>query len=108
MKNHYKYLDNFLVAFLKKVFAEKFNQYAHNDGLIVAHGDKCYQYRNEWEAAGIPFNHGVMIYLLSYLNPYADTVRQTANGWIPVETWVIERYPEFKEIIFSLELALDN
>jgi hypothetical protein len=75
------------------------------DGGIVAHGDKCYSYRSEWESKGIPFEHGVAIYLLTYLRPYSKEVRETSNGWVAPKDWVIANYHKF---VNHLPVELDN
>jgi len=65
-------------------------------GMITAHGDKCYGYRAEWDAAGIPFEHGVAIYLLTYCSPYSKESRETEEGWVDPWRWVIANYERFK------------
>jgi hypothetical protein len=64
-------------------------------GIITAHGDKAYSYRETWEKAGIHFFHGVAIYLLSYVRPFSNEVRETANGWVDVCQWVIDNKDRF-------------
>jgi hypothetical protein len=92
-KNHYNWLDANFPVFCQKLGIEK-HRY---NGLIVCHGDKCYSYRSRWEEAGIPFEHGVAIYLISYLHPWSDEVRQVGKKWVDVCKWVIENYYQFKE-----------
>lgn len=94
--NHYDWLDKYLPPFLNKLNID-FN--TRCPGIISAHADKCYTYRSKWENTGIPFPHGVAVYLLTYLNPYANTVRETNQGWIPPEKWVIDNYPKFKNLL---------
>ena len=68
----------------------------------MSHGDKTRQYRDQWEDAGVPFNHGAFIYLMSHISPYSDQVRQTEDGWVDVAEWVINFYksnPAFVELI---------
>lgn len=96
MSNHYDWLNKNFNKFTKSLgFKEDLT------GLISAHGDKAYQYEHLWKEKGIPFEHGVAMYLLTYVNPYAKQVRETANGWINPCEWVIENYPRFK-INFNL------
>lgn len=90
--NHYKFIERFGQEFsdlvgLKYSVAE----------LSVPHGDKCYGFKDEWEDAGIPFNHGAMIYLLSFCSPYSSQCRTTETGWVPVEDWVM-RFAKNAEI----------
>lgn len=89
--SHYDWLEENFQVFLNRLGAEASN------GLIIAHGDKCYQYRDDWAAKGIPFPHGVAMYLLLSMNPYCKEVRQTINGWVDPRHWVINNYDRFKE-----------
>jgi hypothetical protein len=90
--NHYDWLKEHFVEFLTNIgFADA----RYCGGMIVAHGDKCSQYRERWNAVGIPFEHGVAIYLLTYLSPYSKESRETANGWVDPYKWVIDAYPRF-------------
>jgi hypothetical protein len=98
-KSHYDWLDEHFETFLTRVYvaAERDPEHAKGEkGLISAHGDKCYAYREEWAAAGIPFEHGVAVYLLSYLYPWSNTVRKTDGGWVAPKDWVIAEYPKYK------------
>lgn len=61
--------------------------------IITADSDKCEQYRKMWENAGVPYEHGVMIYLISKSNPYCLEARRK----VPVGQWVVDNYPKFKE-----------
>ena len=89
--NHYDYLEAHLPAFFEAVGVSG----ANNAGIISAHGDKAYSYRHEWEKLGIPFNHGVALYLLSYCRPFDLEVRQTAGGWVAPKDWVASNYERF-------------
>lgn len=91
--NHYKWLDHHLQTFFKALGVSCTN------GIIVAHGDKCYSYREEWEDAGIPFSHGVALYLLSYIHPYSKTCRETEGGWIKPSDWVISNYTQLSSLL---------
>lgn len=96
--NHYDYLELHFEAFYRKLCeVEKLpvTNAAGGGGLIVAHGDKCYQYRDEWRRAGLTFEHGVAIYLLTYLGPWSDSVRGTPDGWVSPSQWVIANAPRF-------------
>jgi hypothetical protein len=70
-----------------------------NAGIIVAHGDKCYSYQDIWDKYGIPFEHGVAVYLLTYMRPWGLESRDTEDGWKPPHEWVIENYDRFKEFL---------
>lgn len=93
--NHYKYLEKHLPAFFAKIGIN----WDCNSGIISAHGDKCYQYRTDWEEQGIPFSHGVAIYLASYCKPYNKEVRMTDEGFIRPDDWTIEKYSLWKDLL---------
>lgn len=102
--SHYKWLDKYLPVFFAKLNIIP-NHPASTAGIISAHGDKCYTYRDKWEKAGVHFFHGVAIYLCSYLNRYSDEVRDTPNGWVDPSQWVIDNYREghkFAELLRSI------
>lgn len=95
---HYKYLEKHLPSIFEKIDLD-FNDYG---GIIRAHGDKTYTFRYIWEKAGIPFEHGSAIYLLTYVPPYNKESRDTKTGWVDPEIWVIENYSSghhFKNIL---------
>ena len=99
-ENHYKYLDKMT----KKTFeALEINYEMLYAGIVVAHGDKCYSYRDYWLENGISFNRGALIYLLSHTSKYRRESRDTPNGWKPVEDWVVESYDKFEDLIISIE-----
>ena len=99
MNNHYTYLDKNLAQFLKnlKKIPNPLSFSFH--GLITAHGDKCYGYESQWTSAGIPFNHGCMIYLLTYLSPWSSEVREVDGKFIKPVDWVMNNYKRFKPFI---------
>jgi hypothetical protein len=92
--SHYDWLEEHLEPFLEAVGVHPNHG---NNGLIGAHGDKCYGYKHLWEEAGIPFEHGVAIFLLSYVRPYGLEVRDTPDGFVKVDQWVVDNYDRFKE-----------
>lgn len=61
-------------------------------GMIDAHSAKSLQYEEEWAENGIPFAHGIAVHFLTYLWPYSDEVRETANGWVDPCDWVVHNY----------------
>ena len=95
-KSHYHWLEENLPIFFEKLSIDfKYKC----PGIISAHGDKCSSYKNLWNLAGIPFEHGVAIYLLSYLSPWSDTVRKTKEKWVKPDAWVIEKYSELVHLL---------
>lgn len=94
--NHYDWLDENFPSFLAKLGVD-FN--TRCPGIISCHGDKCYSYRRDWEEVGIPFEHGVALYILTYLKPWDEECRSTSKGWIPPKVWVIKNYNRFKDFL---------
>lgn len=84
--NHYDWLEENLLEFAR-IFGVDGRLHK---GAIAAHGDKCYGYEEQWKTANIPFPVGVAIYLLSYHRPYSESVRDTSNGWVAPDQWVVK------------------
>jgi len=97
---HYDWLDANLQDFLEKLGRATQDAY----WLIHAHGDKCYSNKAVWKKAGVPFSHGVAIYLLTYLSPWQDEVRQTKKGFVKPYIWVMENYERFKPFLTTEDL----
>lgn len=97
--NHYPYLEAHLFDFMAKVGVNVDSC----KGLISAAGDKCHQYQRKWEDAGVPFQHGATIYMLTYCDPFSDEVRETGNGFVAPAQWVIDNYPKFKPFLPPVE-----
>ena len=95
-KSHYHWLEENLPVFLERLNID-FNSIC--PGIISAHGDKGYSYRNVWNKHGIPFEHGMAIYLLSYLSPFSETVRDTKTGWVVPCLWVLEKHSELAHLL---------
>lgn len=95
--SHYDYLDRTFPSFLKKL---GINFEDRCPGIIVSHGDKCYAYEGKWEENNISFEHGVSLYLLTYLRPWSEEVRETKNGWVDPSDWVINNYEKFKDLLY--------
>jgi hypothetical protein len=97
MANHYDYLDREWVPFYHRVCEMegiKINDHINN-GMIIAHTDKCYQCATMWNNHDVPFERGVAIYLLTYIMPWAGQVRDRADGWAAPANWVVENYQRF-------------
>jgi len=94
MNNHYDYLEKYLNPVLNEILSTE-NEYR---GMIAAHGDKCRGYKDKWKCEGIPFNHGALMYLMTYISPWSKEVRETIGGeWVAPFDWVVENYNKFKE-----------
>lgn len=93
--NHYKWLEKHL----PDIFRALGLRWDFYYGIVGAHGDKFYQYRKAFDDAGIPFPHGCAIGLLSYVHPYGDEVRETKNGWVSVDEWIVKNYERFKPVL---------
>ncbi len=68
-------------------------------GVLAAHGDKAYQYRTQFEKAGLEFHEGVAIYLLSYYSPFSKEVRETSTGWVAPVDWVCSNKDRFQPLL---------
>lgn len=90
--SHYKYLDEHLEAFWLNVRGRTLEE-DWAAGIVSAHGDKGYGYRSDWEQAGIPFEHGMAIYLLTYTDTLGNTPKHESCQW------VIDNYDRFKQFL---------
>ena len=100
MRNHYHWLEVNLLDFFRKLpeLKTQVDSGWLNEGIISAHGDKCYSYRDTWAKAGIPFEHGVAIYLLTYMKPWCNEA----------DNWVVDNYSRFKDLLPPLEVEVFN
>lgn len=99
--SHYDYLDAILEAFWKLVF-DKTPEEMWCDAIVACHGDKCYGYRGTWEKFEIPFNHGALLYLLTYTSKLGDTPKHKSCEW------VIQNYPKYMHKIQEAEKSLSK
>lgn len=95
-KQVYDYLYDNLNVFFKRIGLDT---EVYNNGLIVAHGDKCEMYKDIWAEHGISMEHGSALYLLTFCHPFSKEVRQTENGWVHPYQWVIDNYNRFKKFL---------
>ena len=86
-------LKNDFSIFLRNIGKE--NQVPYAESIIVCDADKCTQYSDVWKRNGIPYEHGVMIYLITKMRPYCNEARVTIS---PCEL-VIKHYNEFKKFM---------
>ncbi len=120
VNNHYTWLENNLQQFLlnlntylKTEIKPFIKDYDVNncDGLIGAHGDKCYSSKtNE-----IPFEHLVAIYLLTYIYPFSNETREVwinhsldLKIWVDPFDWVKANYKEGYSFINYLPKAYSH
>ncbi len=105
MINHYKWLGKHFPEFVGDIGLD-FN---HFPGIISAHGDKGSTYQSVWEEAQIPYEHGMAIYLLTYVFPFGRESREQPDGtWVDPCKWVIDNYYRFKEHLTDEDLGKDN
>jgi len=102
-QNHYDFLDAHLPKFLNDTKVR--GGWDWNAGIISAHGDKFYGYKDKWEEAGIHFFHGCMIMMLTYCSPYGDETRERVSGvrWVDPSQWVIDNYDRLKNLLPTIE-----
>lgn len=94
-ESHYKYLDDHLDCFWVKVFGKTLGE-SWFGGIISAHGDKGYGYRRAWEEAGIPFNHGMMLFMLTYTDKITTEKSKSKE-------WIIANYNHYLPLIEEAE-----
>lgn len=87
--NHTDWLNKHFVEFLKKLNIDNAESYGK---LIERYGDNCWQAKFGWKKAGIPFKHGVAIYLLTKVPPYRGKIDN------PV-AWVVQKYDKLKPFL---------
>lgn len=80
--SHYAYIEKHGKWFSDQLGVEDINK------IVVAHGDKSRQYFDLFEKLGVSPKKGAMVHLLTYVTPYSNTVRQTSDGWVSVESWL--------------------
>ncbi len=85
MHNHYTYLDQHLLTFLANIGLEEGHMHT---GLIASHADKASVFQDDWEAGGVPFEHGVAIFLLWWSRRY----RSEVPNHMDLQQWVVENY----------------
>ena len=95
--DHYKYLERVLPAFLEATGIK----WEHNQGIIVAHGDKFYGYRERIEEAGMTFGQGIAIGMLTYCHPYSAESRETEDGWVAPIDWIVNNKSRFLHLLPS-------
>lgn len=96
--SHYDWLNENFVQFgenLKNAGLLPHDEPTYLQGLITAHGDKCYTYKDVWEEAGVPFEYGVAAYLMARTRTYKDEVYEGVGAKVDVCQWVIDRYNLF-------------
>lgn len=113
----YAYLD-FMMLSAATVFADKVkhSHYFFNDGLVSYRGDVA-----DGFAKGVmkrlnidthcrshaTFYRAAFMYLLTYIPPFTQQVRETENGWVAPEDWVLVKLheTEFQNLIIECEKA---
>lgn len=87
-----KFITDFSI-FLKNIGKEEQIPYA--ESIIICDADKCTQYQKIWEENNIPYEHGVMIYLITKMQPYNKEARKIISAC----DFVIKHYKKFKKYI---------
>ena len=93
--NQYKYCDAILDAFWKLVFGKTAKE-MWCGGIVGAHGDKAYDYKRQWGKASIPFNHGVLLFLLTYTSEMDRDKCESCQ-------FVIDKYQHYLPMIQQAE-----
>lgn len=102
--SYYDYLNERLPTFFEKVGVN----WDTCAGIVSAHGDKGYGYQYKWEEAGIAFEHGMCVYLLTHVFPYGNEVREQQNQeWIAPGDWVVDNFHRFKDALEETDLEFE-
>lgn len=103
--SHYDWLNAHWEEVVLAVGGDPNHQLLHR-GLISAHGDKVWCCQSEWEEAGIPFHHGVALYLMGRTHVFRgvgfdakDVMGNTPTGYVSPGDWVVATYPQFKSAL---------
>lgn len=99
MTNYYIWLEKNLSTFLEKNGIDPL----YDKGLIRVFGTRCQEYREFWKLRGIPFVHGLAIYMISKLSPYEEEVQHSHGQGITTYQWVYLNYDRFKDGLNSAE-----
>ena len=67
----------------------------------VLHGNTAYGYRVDWEAAGIKFKYGILLFLISYQEPFTHKASLSRGKWV-IDFW--NNDPELQAIIIDEDL----
>lgn len=59
---------------------------------LRSYGFKAYNYKTYWESRGIPFEKALMLFLLSKIEPFSQTVGQVGDHYVSEEKWVTDMY----------------
>lgn len=94
---HYSFLYSYMQRFLDKLGIKE-----DPAKMISEVGFQCDLYKKEWKEKGIPFEEGALVYMLTFFSPYKSAVRHTLNGFVKPSDWVMQNYPQFKEIIYEV------
>ena len=79
--SHYDYLELVINEFWRGVFGKTTSE-MWCAGIIGAHGDKAYGYKDQWDDAGIHFARGVLLFLLTYTKELGDTPKHESCEWV--------------------------
>ena len=93
VENHYNWLDKNLSTFYERLGIP------YNSGVITAHGDKVYGYKDRFDKVNLHFYHGVAIYLITYERPFNKEVRETDHGWVAPIDWILENKDRFLKLL---------
>lgn len=102
--NHYKYIE-----LHGEKFSQKLGLSENIASYLSAHGDKCHSLKMEAQERGLHPGKAAMVYLLTYITPYSQQVRNTENGWVSPYDWCLEvlrETPYSSETVLKIQEAL--
>lgn len=95
--NHYYWLDKHLNEFWLNVFSKSLSD-TFCCGIVASHGDKGYGYIKKWAENGIPFPHGMAMYMLTYTSVMDEEKHKSCE-------WVIDNYPKYRQHLPDIDLS---
>jgi len=93
--SHYDWLEENLPKFFEKVGID----WTVCSGIVSAHGDKGRSYKSLWDKNGISFEHGMAVFLLTYIAPYDSEPNANYNAG----QWVVDNFYRFKDTLEEID-----
>lgn len=93
--SHYDFIDTHLAKFWTEAGAGGKMTNSDANGMSASHGDKGYQYKDQWGEKGIHFYHGMLLYMLTFSNVMDRPKHESAE-------WVEDNYLRFRSVLPQL------
>lgn len=87
-----RYMNAHTDAFMEKVFEGDEVYIKSTRGMVSAHGDKTYQYKDFWERHGLEYKKAQIIYFLTYTK-VMDRPKPESKEW------VVDNYKKYQHLL---------